>query len=305
MTLVFDAIGFGALNIDKLFRVNGIAGAEEERQVIGFEESCGGSAANTMVGLARLACRVGFIGKVANDREGRLLLEAFQTEKVNTNGIQVAKRGTSGVVMGFVDEKGDRALYVDPGVNNTLELKDATFSYACKAGFIHLTSFAGGASFEAQKSLVQKLPETTKVSFDPGALYAEKGLAELESIIDKTYVLLPNANELQRLTGAADFKNGAEAMLKKGVEIVAVKLGSRGCYVTDGKERHLLEAFRVKVVDTTGAGDAFCAGFLYGLIGGKSLRECGVIGNFVASRCVMKLGARAGLPRLKDLELLS
>ena len=60
----------------------------------------------------------------------------------------------------------------------------------------------------------------------------------------------------------------------------------------------------MKVVDTTGAGDAFDAGFLYGLIKGKSLYECGRIGNFVASRCVMKIGARAGLPHLKDLGLL-
>jgi ribokinase len=74
--------------------------------------------------------------------------------------------------------------------------------------------------------------------------------------------------------------------------------------VTDGKKDHLIEAFKVKVVDTTGAGDAFCAGFLYGLINGKSLYECGRIGNFVASRCIMKMGARPGLPRLEDLKLL-
>ena len=60
----------------------------------------------------------------------------------------------------------------------------------------------------------------------------------------------------------------------------------------------------MKVVDTTGAGDAFCAGFLYGLLNDKSLYECGKLGNFVASRCVMKMGARAGLPFAKDLELL-
>jgi ribokinase len=59
------------------------------------------------------------------------------------------------------------------------------------------------------------------------------------------------------------------------------------------------------VVDTTGAGDAFCAGFLYGLISGKGLYECGRIGNFVASRCIMKMGARPGLPHVEDLKLLS
>jgi ribokinase len=107
------------------------------------------------------------------------------------------------------------------------------------------------------------------------------------------------------LTGEIDYCKGADFMVGRGVKIVAVKLGSDGCYVTDGRERHLIEAFNVEVVDTTGAGDAFCAGFLYGLLNDKSLLECGKLGNFVASRCVMKMGARAGLPFAKDLELLS
>jgi ribokinase len=90
-------------------------------------------------------------------------------------------------------------------------------------------------------------------------------------------------------------------MLKKGVKVVAVKLGSKGCYVTDRKQSQHVEALKVNVVDTTGAGDAFCGGFLYGLIEGKSLEGCGRIGNFVASRCITRMGARAGLPTLKDL----
>jgi ribokinase len=90
-------------------------------------------------------------------------------------------------------------------------------------------------------------------------------------------------------------------MLKKGVKVVAVELGSKGCYVTDGKQGHHVEAFKVNVVDTTGAGDAFCAGFLYGLTKDKSLEECGKLGNFVASGCITKMGARPGLPTLRDL----
>jgi ribokinase len=112
---------------------------------------------------------------------------------------------------------------------------------------------------------------------------------------------MPNAGELELLTGIADYRRGAEAILEKGVKVVAVKLGSRGCYVTDGKQSHNVEAFKVSVVDTTGAGDAFCAGFLYGLIKHKNLEECGRTGNFVASGCTTRMGARAGLPKLKDL----
>ena len=299
----FDVVGFGALNVDKLFKVNKIAIAEEESFVTDFKEACGGSAANTTVGLARLGCKVGFIGKVADDREGRMLLKDFGREGVDTSGITVAKRGRSGTAMGFVDEKGERALYVDPGVNDTIELKETNKEYAFRTKFLHLTSFIGEKSFQAQKKLIKTLSKNVKISFDPGELYARKG-ATLEPIIKKTFVLMPHAKELGLITGTADYKKGADILCRKGVKIVAVKLGSKGCYITDGKESHLIEAFKVKVVDTTGAGDAFCAGFLYGLIHGKSLYECGRISNFVASRCIMKMGAKPGLPRLEDLELL-
>jgi ribokinase len=297
---VFDAVGFGGLNVDKLFKVNKIAKAEEESFIKDCEEACGGSAANTIVGLARLDCKVGFIGKIADDREGKMLVEDFCRERVDTKGITHAKRGRSGAVMGFVDEKGDRALYVDPGVNDTIEFNEINVEYAFQTRFLHLTSFVGEKSYQTQKRLVEMLPQNVKLSFDPGELYARKG-SMLEPIIEKTFVLLPNLNELELLTKTADYTKGAEVLLKKGVKIVAVKLAGKGCYVTDGKENHIVEPFKVKVVDTTGAGDAFCAGFLYGLISGKNLYECGRLGNFVASRCIMKMGARAGLPTLRDL----
>jgi ribokinase len=299
----FDVIGFGALNVDKLFRVNRLAKAEEESFIEDFAEACGGSAANAAVGLARLGCKVGFIGKVGCDREADLLIQDFCKEGVDTNGTIRARQGKSGSVMGFVDKKGARALYIDSGVNDTIAFGEINVDYASQAQFLHLTSFVGEKSFQTQRKLLSALPDRVRVSFDPGALYARKGFAYLEPIIKKTYVLMPNAIELELLTGETDYCKGADFMVGKGVKMVAVKLGGDGCYVTDGRERHLIKAFKVKVVDTTGAGDAFCAGFLYGLVNDKRLYECGKLSNFVASRCVMKMGARAGLPFAKDLKL--
>jgi ribokinase len=300
----FDVVGFGALNVDKLFKVNKLAKAEGESFIEDYAEACGGSAANTAVGLARLGCKVGYIGKVRCDREGDVLIQDFCNEGVNTDGVVRAEQGKSGSVLGFVDKKGARALYINSGVNDTITLDEVNARYASHAQFLHLTSFVGDESFQTQKKLLDAIPDSTKVSFDPGALYARRGFAALEPIIRKTYVLMPNALELTLLTGEVAYRKGADAMIGRGVKIVAVKLGGDGCYVTDGRERHLIEPFKVDVMDTTGAGDAFCAGFLYGLINGKNLLECGRLGNFVASRCVMKMGARAGLPFAKDLELL-
>jgi ribokinase len=299
---VFDAVGFGALNVDKLFKVNRIAIAEQESCVTGYVEACGGSAANTMVGLARLGRKVGFVGKVASDNEGRRLLEDFNKENVDTNGTAIAEHGRSGTVMGFIDKEGQRALYVDPGVNDTIVLDETAKEYVSKVRFLHLTSFVGDKPFRAQEQLIRVLPESVRLSIDPGALYARKGYTKLAAMMNKAFVLIPNRGELQLLTGKNDYRRGARALLERGTQVVAVKLGCKGCYVTDGKKNHLVPAFKVKVVDTTGAGDAFCAGFLHGLISGLSLDDCGRVGNFVASRCITEIGARAGLPTAKDLE---
>jgi ribokinase len=300
----FDVVGFGALNVDMLFKVDSLARAEEESFIEDYAEACGGSAANAIVGLARLGCKTGFIGKVANDREGKLQLDCFSTEGVDTNGIIHARKGKSGSVLGFVDKKGARALYINSGVNDTIRLEEIKPDYASKARFLHLTSFVGEKSLQTQIKLLTVLPSDVKVSFDPGAIYARKGYSAIEPIIRKTYVLMPNSLELEQLTGESDYCKGADFMIGRGVKVVALKLGNKGCYVTDGRERLRIDPFKVKVADTTGAGDAFCAGFLYGLIRGSSLSECGRLANFVASRCVMKMGARAGLPYAKDLGAL-
>jgi ribokinase len=299
----FDVIGFGALNVDTLLKVDKLAGAEEESFIQDCTEACGGSAANTMVGLARLGCKVGFVGKVADDHEGKLQIDCFKTEGVDTDGIIRAKKGKSGVCLGFVDKKGARALYINSGVNDTIEFRELKPAYVSQTQFLHLSSFVGEKSFRTQKKLMSFLPDSVKISFDPGSLYAQKGFAAIEPIIQNSTVMMPNAMELELLTGQTEIPKGAAMLIDMGVEIVAVKLGSKGCYVTNGEEKKTIQPFKVPVVDTTGAGDAFNAGFLCGLLHDKTLAECGRLGNYVASRCVMKMGARDGLPCEKDLAL--
>ena len=295
-----DVIGFGALNVDKLYRVNKIAREGEESFTLDFQEAPGGSAANTIVGLARLGLKTGYIGKVADDHEGKLLLNDFKKEGVNTDGIVIVKNGRSGVVAGYVDRKGERALYVYPGVNDSLEFREINIEYAGRAKLLHMTSFVGEKPFEAHKQLVDKLSDIG-VSFDPGEIYTRKGLAALKPLIKRSLVVFPNANEVKILTGEVHEK-GSRVLLREGARVVAVKLGGKGCYVTNGRESHFIKPYSVEVVDTTGAGDAFCAGFLYGLIKKKDLYECGRLGNFVASRCIAKVGARTGLPRAHELK---
>ena len=299
----FDVIGFGALNIDKTRIVN--EEVEEGERILSdyFENedfelrvSPGGSAANTVVGLSRLGLKTAYIGKVGNDEEGLFLLNDLREEGVDISGVR-KENGRSGIAYIVVGKKGKRAIQTEPGVNDTIRMEDIDFDYLKETKILHLTSFMSkytDESFLTQKKIVEKFPDI-KISFDPGECYAKRGMKEMESIIKRTHIILPNERELKLLTGC-DHINGCKALLDTGVDIVAVKRGERGCYVTNGSMECYVPSESVHVVDTTGAGDAFNAGFLYGIIRSKPLEYCGKLGNFVASQCIMKYGARDGLP---------
>lgn len=280
--------------MDKIYRVDKIPGKDEEGFVRDLQLSPGGSAANTIVGLARLGIKSAYIGKVGNDLEGQILLEDLKREGVETKAV-IKANGRSGTAIIFVDDRGNRAILVDPGVNDTIRYEEIDLELAKKFKLLHLTSFIcknGLDSLNSQKRLVN---EFEAVSFDPGMPYAERGLKELLPILKKTTIFLPNRTEIEKIFGM-DYKSSAEKCLELGIQIVVVKLGSEGCWIKTSNKELVAKPFAVKVVDTTGAGDAFNAGFLYGFLKGMSIEDCGKIGNYVASLCIQELGARKGLP---------
>lgn len=289
-----SVIGFGALNLDKIYRVDKIPGKDEEGFVRSLELSPGGSAANTIVGLARLGIKSGYIGKVGNDAEGRILLEDLKKEGVETQAV-IRAEGRSGTAIILVDDAGNRAILVDPGVNDTISYEEIELEFVKKFRVLHLTSFIcknGEDSLKSQKRIVE---EFELVSFDPGMPYAERGLKDMLPLLRRTTIFLPNRIEIEKMFGM-DYRAAAEECLNLGIEIVVVKLGSEGCWVKTSQKDFSMKPFMVEVVDTTGAGDAFNAGFLYGYLEGKSLEDCAKFGNYVASLCIQHVGARSGLP---------
>lgn len=296
-----DVVGFGALNVDRLYNVNKIAHEDEEAFITDFNQSCGGSAANTITGLSRLQIKTGFTGKVADDNDGSLLLENLQKEGVNTDGVIISPNGRSGNVTGFVDRSGQRALYVDPGVNDLIEYSELEIEYINSSRILHLTSFVGD-SYRAQENVLKEIDDDVVVSLDPGRIYAERGWSFLKNILKRTDIILINEEELKHLTREKTLDEGAEFLLNQEIGNVVIKRGDKGAYITNGNECYDLKPFKVKCIDTTGAGDAFNAGFLYGFLKNKDINESGKIGNFVASCCIMERGAVKGLPDLSKIE---
>ena len=294
--MTYHAVGFGAINLDKLYQVNKIAREDAESFIKDLKISCGGSSANTIIGLSRLGLKTALIGKTAQDSEGELLLENLKNEGVESRGIISTPEGRSGNVMGFVDEAGERALYVDPGVNDRINLEEIDLDLVFNTKILHLTSFVG-ASINAQEELLEKLPPEITVSLDPGRIYAEYG-EKLARILKRTDILLINRAELKILTQKKykSIDEEIKSLRNFDIDIIVVKLGDAGCYATDGETNIKIESFPVECKDTTGAGDAFNAGFLYGHIKRRTLKESCIIGNYVAACCVEIFGGINGLP---------
>lgn len=313
-----EAVGVGALNIDRHYVVERIL-EDGESEVKKVFSAPGGSAANTIYGLARLGIKTGFCGVVGDDKEGELIIEHFRRVGVDTEQIRVKPGISTGSVICLSDDLGHRSLYVVPGANS---LPGAAFldeAYINNTRLIHFSSFAGDEQLGFLISLTKRVRPETKLSFAPGALYATKGLEILAPIIGRSEVLFLNREEIIKLTGK-DIKSGAAACLEMGCHIVVVTLGSgimidigygasqrtitASCYLKSFEEEHYIEPVRTTspCLGSTGAGDAFAAGFLYGLLKGKSLRECGKLGTVVALSSISRLGAREGLPTSDELD---
>ena len=306
-----EVLGFGALNMDQIYGVKRIV-TDGETQVTNFTLSPGGSAANTIYGLAKLGVSTGFLGAVGDDDYGRRLLRDLESVGVDTGQIRI-KTAQTGVAICIADTMGKRALYVLPGANSSLTGADMDISYISQARVLHLSSLANEGQFELQKELVSKIPHSVRVSFAPGSIYTAKGMKSLSQIIERTHILFLNQNEIEELTGE-DFQRGARSCLELGCQIVAVTLGkgiTRGaaaavCYILSSDGEYMIQAKRPKRSqqgDTVGAGDAFAAGFLFGLLQGKGIQECGNLGQLMARLSLARIGARAGLPSLEQLRL--
>ena len=305
-----EIAGLGALNIDHIYKVEHILD-DGEAVVLDTCSSPGGSAANTIYGLAKLGMKTGFSGVVGNDDGGKILLQDFQQVGVDITNIRVKKGTKTGSVLCLSDKLGRRSLYVLPGANNLLTIDDLDFTHINQARMLHLSSFADDRQFRVVPELMDRLDLSIKLSFAPGALYAVKGLNTLAPILNRTYLLFINQNEMRQLTGE-DVIAGAESCLRQGCQKVVVTVGTGKRlrkatavgYIRDAEHEYIIEPVSRDIgaeVDTTGAGDAFAAGFLYGLLKGKGLEECGRLGNIVAQFCITKIGAREGLPTLNQL----
>ena len=304
-----DVVGFGALNVDLVYEVDlSLLGIETGRERIGkYEEfksllqylkdkksikmkSGGGSAANTIYALSKMGFSCGYIGKIGKDKDGEFLLEGLKKEGVDTSKILQNQNEKSGLCIVLLDKRKDRSIIILPNANDSLSYSEIDIDYINKAKFLHITSLLGKVPFEAQKIIAQKTK--AKISFDPGEPHVKRGLKELSPILKSSFIVFPSQEEVRMLTGK-DYKNGAREMLNYGIKIVACTRGDKGSYILSKNEEIELPSEEAEVVDTTGAGDVYAAGFLAGLLKGYTLFKCAKLATKAAAQSIKDYGRRS------------
>lgn len=295
-----EVFGFGALNLDLLYRVPEIL-LDGETTIESVTMAPGGSAANTCRALAQWGVSTGFVGAVGGDADGEAMLTALQDSGVDTSQVTIKPGARTGKVTGLVDPQGRRSLYVDPGANNCLSQDDIKPTVIARARLVHLASFVDPTQLALQEWLADQLADSgseTLISFAPGQIYARLGWERLVKILQRTEILFVNDVEAQQL-GEVDL------LRRSGCEIIVETLGAKGSRVTHSGGSFRTPAFSASVIDTTGAGDAFAAGFLYGWLRKRSPEICARWGSWTASRVVQSAGPNSNLPTVKELEALS
>ena len=267
-----------------------------------FLMNAGGKGANQAVAAARLGGVVTFVGKIGDDIFGKQAVQQLEDEGINVDFVAVDHGNPSGVAMITVDRKGENSIVVAPGSNGTLspedfnkalsELPDAEFVLMQLEIPIPTVEYIAWIASQKQK----------KVILNPAPAAALS-----DELLQNLYIITPNETEAELLTQikVSDEQSAlkaAEALHKKGVEIVIITMGAAGAFVLINGESELIKAPKVEAHDTTAAGDTFNGALVVALSEGKTIQESIAFANKAAAISVTRIGAQSSIPFRKEIK---
>jgi sugar/nucleoside kinase (ribokinase family) len=262
----------------------------------------GGCAHNCASALARLGTAVRLVGRIGADPLGAAILPMLDARRVITDGVAVSPDVGTSTTLGFVAADGERAFVHTVGANGRIDTADLDWDAVAVSRLLFVGMFGLLGSFDDQVPAVlaearsRGLRTALDTVWDPtGALPAK-----VRPCLPHLDYFLPSHPEAEVITGLADPPAIAAALRAQGVGVVVIKLGRDGCYVADADGGQLVPGFEVEQVDATGAGDAWCAGFLRGLLDGETALDAARLGNAVGACCVQAVGAYNGIRSYAD-----
>ena len=279
--------------------------ADNQQTMSSLHEVAGGSAANTMAGLASLGGKGLFLGKVSDDRLGRAFAQSMEAIGVDFyNGGSHCNAATA-TSMIAVTPDGQRSMNTFLGACREMTPDDVDEDRISRARVLYIEGYlwdeekakqASRKAIAAVKGAGGRIALTLSDPFCVGR-FRDEFLHLLDRDVG---ILFANEEEAKALFRAEDFA-GVVAEAKKWGGIAALTRSAKGCVIVEEGMVHEIAAAPVsQVIDTTGAGDQFAAGFLYGLTRGKGLADCGKLGALAAAEVISHYGARPAKP-LKDL----
>lgn len=250
----------------------------------------GGGGTNTAVAFSRLGLKTGFIGKIGDDENGRRILGMLKKEKIKFLG-KIKKEANSGYSVVLDSKENNRTILTYKGINNTISLNDIKKR---KTKWLYFSSLLG-KSLDSQKKLAQKFKSRgTKIAFNPSDyLIKARNLKPFLKLCD---IVIMNKEEAQLLTKDKDFLKGLH---KLGPKVVVITDKNKPIRAYDGKKRYFLKPNKIKVVERTGAGDAFASGFVAGQIAGWNIQKSLELGLKNSESVIRHFGAKNKLLRMK------
>jgi sulfofructose kinase len=293
----FDAIGFGLNAVDHLIVVPEYPEFDTKVRFLEHKQTTGGQAATTMAALQRLGLNTAYAGRFGSDTEGQFGFQSLKSEGVNCEFAEVVDGARNQVAFIIVDAaSGERTIIWDRDERLSYRADEAPIALAARGRVLHLDAHdppAGTRMAQAARAA------GTIVTADVDNIY--EGLAELLPLID---VLIGSREFPHRLTGIADQRASlVELKARYGCAVVGMTRGKDGAIVYCEGQFIESRAFAVPggCRDTTGSGDAFHGGFLYGLLSGAEVENSLRLANAVAALKCRELGARTALPSKNQL----
>lgn len=261
----------------------------------------GGNAMTASINLKRMGVETKIIGKVGNDIFASYLKNCLNDAEVDTSGLIFDKKVQTSASVLMIDSTGERSFFHCTGANAAFELKDIDFEIINDCDFVFVTGtfllekFDGDETAEFLKKC-KELGKTTllDVCWDATGRWNEL-LYKSMPYID---FFMPSIDEAVCIAGKNEPEEIADKFISDGVKNVIIKLGSKGSFCKksgDKKGKTFAPLANINAVDTTGAGDSFCSGFLAALVRGKTIYKCMEFGNAVGALCVTQKGATAGI----------
>ena len=299
MPAVFDVIGLGYCSDDYLAITPQITPFDHDPGTLSeFMRDGGGPVSTALVALARLGASVAYLGPLGDDHSGRFLLERFEEAGVDTGHVEIQAGRRSPACIVLVEEgSGRRSINTYRGDLQSFPFAQVTQAALRATPFLHID----GHFIEMVEPAAKLVREAGgRVVFD-----ANRPRPHIERYLACTDILIAAGSFPAAITGISDLAAASRRLMQAGPSLVVTTLGADGCFCVTKDEAFHVPGFAVGVVDTTGAGDAFHGGFLYGLLqDGWSLRQVARFANAVGALNCRQLGGRRGLPTLDDVRRL-